>query len=1672
MRRQKAKLKQRMLAVLLGLVVFFSGIPFQTVVAVSAEETANGTEGSFYLAVTTDDTFVIEPVEICYSAEQTTLKQVLEELDTYEFGLNGDFVASIEQVEAGWCTYVDMGTYSLDMAPADVKVLGFTTNNLEDEDGNATDTTALTDLIGVMAQYRALAGNIQNYPAALEAYAQGTEALLKTDINAAAIASSNLKKAIEDYDSLVNGEKYTITVTAFCGEQVLENPVISFTDSSGNVTASESGSSVNVGAGTYSYVISDGGYNRVEGTLDVTAEMELQVALPTGEWFKDIQVRDKEKNAFLFNLNQETHVAEFYIDDTVGEDGLYLYAEQGAVPEAAKTKLITCYTGTDGVDRSGNTNSWNSSSNTLPKCLNTGMEGREFQLEAHYEVDGYTQIQSYSMKLIRVPTLKELVVKESNADGTSILSGFASDVTEYQLTTSEDTLYVKATACGKEGYTITGDGFAEIRETNPAVRTITVSHTNGMSREYVLNIAKTQAVEVTLNLPENTSIIVQNNNGSVITPASVSETKYIYSLIPDKTYTYITTKETYFHTTAEFVAEEEQEISVAEPVIEHALENFALYDSVNSAIRDPYPCNTEFAADVHSYCYMVTDENSTVAAQATVAEGYVATALYNKQSVIKAQHGVAYEKAIDAAVEDTTKAILLSQAIAACGYGQNITLCLSKEENDVTWFQDYEIELKRSIHLSSMELESDAGEVLLYDDSNAVVDFDSENNAYYVSVSKGTESLTLSGAFVNEKSTTDICGGYSIKVGEQSYDTLENVTIPLSEEEEQIIEITVNHVNASSIPSTYQIHVKKLEAVKVRFLTTPENAIVFVRHSQTKARAYAAEDGSFWLFPGNTYTYTVTANGYVGQRVTDYKVPENGAKISVKLEKAEVNQAIDTSIEAQWSSFRDTPDNNCVTDVRTPMETEETALYWATKLGSGYGTKATGCPIIVDGYLYTYAGITIYKIDTVSGEVVASGTMAEASSYAINPPTYADGMIFIGLKDGRVQAFNAKTLESLWVYKDETGGQPNCPITYYDGYIYTGFWKGETQEANYVCISVTDEDKAQTTEDKLPSWTYTSMGGFYWAGAYVCDDYMLIGTDDGMSGYTTGYGRVISLDSKSGKILGDIQLPFTGDVRSSMTLYSGKFYFTTKGGYFYELSVNADGTFKEECLRYIKLENGSDSAGSPAMSTSTPTIYNGRAYVGVCGISQFGAYSGHNIAVLDLTEWKIAYSVPTQGYPQTSGLLTTAYEGNIQTAYIYFFDNYTPGKLRIISDQPGQTKATEITAEEYTQRGENKTSNTAKVLFTPTGNHAQYALCSPIVDEYGTIYFKNDSAYLMAVGSRIVKIEVAKQPDKTDYQVGETFSPDGMQIVATYSNGMTRDVTKYVTYSKQPLTADDNDFSIQFSYVLYQDKNGKTGVGCEKPMTAVRLNIKTATSDKTPTESEDKEPAADNSVHCMELTEIPAKVATLSEDGNIRYWKDDSTGKCYADAKGEQEITWESTIIYRPSAMKLSATKYTYNGKTKKPKVTVKDYNGASLKEGTDYTISYAKGRKNVGRYAVTITYKGNYSGSKKLYFYINPTGTSIRKLTAGSKKLTVTYKKKTAQVSGYEIQYSTNKNFKKATTVKVKSNRTVKQTIRKLKAKKKYYVRVRTYKTVKIDGKSKKLYSTWSTAKGVTIKK
>ena len=180
----------------------------------------------------------------------------------------------------------------------------------------------------------------------------------------------------------------------------------------------------------------------------------------------------------------------------------------------------------------------------------------------------------------------------------------------------------------------------------------------------------------------------------------------------------------------------------------------------------------------------------------------------------------------------------------------------------------------------------------------------------------------------------------------------------------------------------------------------------------------------------------------------------------------------------------------------------------------------------------------------------------------------------------------------------------------------------------------------------------------------------------------------------------------------------------------------------------------------------------------------------------------------------------------------------------------------------------------------------------------------------------------------------------------------------------------------------------------------------------------------------------------------------------------------KTEAIPKVSNIKLSKTAYTYNGKVQRPGVTVKNSKGKALKNGTDYKISYPKGMKNVGKYTVKVTLKGNYSGSKSMTYNINPKGTGVSKVKAAKKGFKVTWKKQATQTTGYQVQYSTSSKFKKAKTVTISKNKTTSKSVGKLSAKKKYYVRVRTYKTVKIGGKSVKLYSGWSKAKSVTTKK
>ena len=198
--------------------------------------------------------------------------------------------------------------------------------------------------------------------------------------------------------------------------------------------------------------------------------------------------------------------------------------------------------------------------------------------------------------------------------------------------------------------------------------------------------------------------------------------------------------------------------------------------------------------------------------------------------------------------------------------------------------------------------------------------------------------------------------------------------------------------------------------------------------------------------------------------------------------------------------------------------------------------------------------------------------------------------------------------------------------------------------------------------------------------------------------------------------------------------------------------------------------------------------------------------------------------------------------------------------------------------------------------------------------------------------------------------------------------------------------------------------------------------------------------------HTMKDT---VKPAAIGKNGTV-------TTAC--DVCGEVQSTASIAAAVKP----VMVTKV-YTGKKLTQTVKIKDTKGKVI------TTVKLTG-KNVGTYNKTVKLTGKYSGSVKVSFQINPQGTKITKLTKnGKKQFTVKWNKKNTQVTGYQIRYGTkqNLNLKGSKIVTVTKKGTTKKTIKQLKAKKKYWVQIRTYKTVN----GKKYYSAWSAKKVITTK-
>ena len=164
--------------------------------------------------------------------------------------------------------------------------------------------------------------------------------------------------------------------------------------------------------------------------------------------------------------------------------------------------------------------------------------------------------------------------------------------------------------------------------------------------------------------------------------------------------------------------------------------------------------------------------------------------------------------------------------------------------------------------------------------------------------------------------------------------------------------------------------------------------------------------------------------------------------------------------------------------------------------------------------------------------------------------------------------------------------------------------------------------------------------------------------------------------------------------------------------------------------------------------------------------------------------------------------------------------------------------------------------------------------------------------------------------------------------------------------------------------------------------------------------------------------------------------------------------------IPKVTSFKLSATSYTYNGKVLTPTVTVKDSKGKVLKNGTDYTVKYDAGRKNPGKYTVTVILKGNYTGNKPLTFTILPGKTSSLTFTQTESSIKATWKAVTG-ASGYKVTLYSAKNKAIKTVYTTKPT----YTFSKLSKGTTYKVRVTAYKTVGKDKLYASAYTQLTTA-------
>ena len=441
--------------------------------------------------------------------------------------------------------------------------------------------------------------------------------------------------------------------------------------------------------------------------------------------------------------------------------------------------------------------------------------------------------------------------------------------------------------------------------------------------------------------------------------------------------------------------------------------------------------------------------------------------------------------------------------------------------------------------------------------------------------------------------------------------------------------------------------------------------------------------------------------------------------------------------ESYWSEMGKDGFHQTIVDTRLARQKEELTEKWKVAISSSWMNG--GQPLVVNGNIYLAINNKIMILDKETGNTIKENTLAGQCGY-FSMIAYGEGKVFVPMSNGLLQAFNAETLESIWVTNKRSGNQQICPVVYSDGYVYTGTWKGGNPSSGvFYCVSAEDEDPFSTDEIKEPTWE-SDNSGFYWTGATVVNDFIYFGGDNGV---------MQARDRLTGDLIDQYELPHEGtnctircgstyDPATEMLYFTGK---ETES--LYGIKINADGTFDKQNILSCKVSG---------QSTTVPQVYNGRVYV-----TSGTMTSGGGLDVIDSNTLEKIYTVnlaPGEdarfGISQSTPLITTAYATpeNNNTIYIYVCLNESSGRIVCVKDFEGNTEPL--------------------VQYAWTPSSVQYCTHSLVAGDDGTIYYKNDQKYLFALQSNspidvtgiTLNHEDATLEATTELQLTATMTPE------------------------------------------------------------------------------------------------------------------------------------------------------------------------------------------------------------------------------------------------------------------------------------------------------------------------